>query len=230
MNLQIKQLYDQLFLPCYIVLLLFVVKGIELLFHVSFVDFGIVPRSIKGLEGIFFSPLIHADIFHLLSNALPMLILGCALFYFYAPLAIRTYFLLWFLSGLGTWLFGRESYHIGASGLVYGLALFLFVSGILRQYVPLIGLSLIVAFLYGGIIWGMLPYNSTVSWEGHSFGAIAGFLLALYYKNQGPQRKLYDWEQPNYVEPEDELEQNELVNEGESTSDAAEKRNPEEIL
>lgn len=170
-------------------------------FHYS--KFGIYPRDISGLKGIFFSPFIHGSFEHLLNNSLPLLILGTALFYFYGKLGVKVAFILFFLSGLLVWLSGRESYHIGASGLIYAFAGFLFMSGILRREKSLIALSLLVAFLYGSLFWGIFPVKESISWEGHLWGGVAGFVLAWFYKDDGPQRKKFDWEEEDDDEYED---------------------------
>jgi membrane associated rhomboid family serine protease len=102
--------------------------------------------------------------------------------------------LIYLISGIWLWFGGRPAYHIGASGIIYGFASFLFISGIIRKYIPLMAISLLVAFLYGGLIWGVLPIDMKISWEGHLYGGIAGIVVAFYYKNKGPQRKKYDWE------------------------------------
>ena len=155
---------------------------------------GIYPREIKGLYGILSSILIHGSWKHLFNNSIPLLILGTALFYFYKKLAIKVSIHSIIFTGLLVWLGGRPSFHIGASGLVYSLASFLFFSGFIRKHNNLMALSMIVVFLYGGMVWGIFPSNDHISWEGHLFGAVNGLFWALYYKNEGPQRKKYSWE------------------------------------
>lgn len=161
----------------------------ENLFNTDFSFLGIYPLEIKGLPGIFLSPFIHSDINHLLGNSLPLFILGTALFYFYTEVAFRVSFWVILLTGLTVWVFGRPSYHIGASGMIYGLASFLFFSGILRMNIQLIGVSLLVVFLYGQIVWGVFPWQkANISWESHMLGFVAGIFLAIYYRKEGPQR------------------------------------------
>jgi membrane associated rhomboid family serine protease len=108
------------------------------------------------------------------------------LFYFYRPVAFRVFFLTWIITGILVWLGGRSSYHIGASGLIYGFASFLFFSGIIRNNINLMAISLLVVFLYGGLVWGILPYDYKISWESHLFGALTGLALAITYRNYGP--------------------------------------------
>ncbi len=186
-----------------LVLLLWFVKLIEIIINEKLSFLGVYPQSLKGLPGIFFSPLIHGDFSHLISNSLPLFILTAILFYFYRKLGFRIFILTWLIGNIWLWTIGRESYHIGASGVIYGLAAFLFVSGIIRRHPRLMAISLLIAFLYGGMVWGILPLQEGVSWEGHLTGMLAGILLAVFFRKEGPQRKVYDWE----LEDEDEEEE-----------------------
>ena len=158
---------------------------------------GVYPLKTEGLPGILFSPLIHSSVKHLFSNTIPLFVLMWCLFYFYSEIAYKTFLLLWLLSGLFTWIIGRESWHIGASGIVYSLSSFLFFSGLFRKHIPLIAISLIVAFLYGSNVWNMLPWSmyldATVSWEGHLSGGISGLIIAIIYRNHGPQKPVKEW-------------------------------------
>ena len=193
-KLEKKKFFYSLIFPASFVILLWLIKLSELVLDVRFANLGVYPMQTDGLIGIITGPMIHGDLGHLMANTLPLLILGTSLFYFYDSIAFKVFLLIYFLSGIMLWFGGREAYHIGASGVIYGLASFLFLSGIVRKHVRLMALSLLVAFLYGGMIWGLLPIGERVSWEGHLFGAIAGLTMALYYKDMGPQRKKYDWE------------------------------------
>lgn len=160
--------------------------------HLS--QYGLYPRKAEGLLGIFTIPFIHGSFSHIINNSVPMLVLGWALFRFYPTLAFKTLFWILIVSGIWLWISGRSSYHIGASGVVYGLASFLFLSGWLRREKRVAALSLLVAFLYGSMWWGVLPVDPTISWEGHLWGAVAGFALAVLYRKQGPQKPVYQWE------------------------------------
>lgn len=156
---------------------------------------GIVAREPLGLIGIVTFPLVHGDLNHLFSNSVPLLVLATSVKYFYRPVAYKVFFIIYFLHGVLIWLFARGGVmHVGASGIVYGLATFLFFSGIIRKDRQLMALSLLIAFLYGGLIWGVLPIREGVSWEGHLFGALSGILAAVIYRREGPQKKGYDWE------------------------------------
>src|SRR5688572_4248747 len=183
------------FLPgLVLVAVLWLVKLIEMQSGQLLTDYGVLPRTISGLKGVVTSPFIHGDMRHLISNSLPLLVLGAGLFYFYNTLAYRVFLGIYLLSGFWLWLGGRESYHIGASGLVYGLTAFLFFSGVIRRDIKLMALSLLVVFLYGGMVWGIFPLFIGISWEAHLFGAFAGLLFAFVYRKEGPQRKVYQWE------------------------------------
>lgn len=193
--------------PVFFTGLLWAIKYMEHLSGFGFSEYGNLPRHIEGLRGIVLSPFIHGSLEHLVSNTIPLLLLGAALIYFYQGLSLKVFGFIWFLSGLGLWLGGREVYHIGASGLVYGLAFFLFVSGILRKDTRLMAISLLVVFLYGSMIWGIFPIWRGVSWEGHLFGSLAGILCAIVFRQEGPQRQVYVWE----TEQEQEINAEEEV-------------------
>lgn len=189
-----RKLLKSLSFPFLFALLLFLVKLLEIAADERFIWLGVYPRHVKGLFGIFTSQLVHADWTHLLSNIPPLLILGTVLFYFYKKVAYRSFILIYLISGLWVWFGGREAWHIGASGLIYGLASFLFFSGIIRNAIELMAISLVVVFLYGGMVWGLFPIIENISWESHIAGGIAGLLIAVYYRKHGPQRKKYEWE------------------------------------
>ena len=166
-------------------------------FGSGWTSLGIYPGTPKGLLGIFFSPFLHSSFSHLWSNTLPLLIQIWLLFYFYKNIAFPAFIYLWLLSGFITWIIGRSSYHIGASGLVFALLFFLFFSGVLRRYIPLIAVSLVVAFIYGSTIWSIFPIaelvDVTISWEGHLSGALSGLIIAVIFRKQGPQRPTDIW-------------------------------------
>ena len=189
--------------PLSFVLVMWFVFWLEIKFSLDFTRWGVKPRTVKGLRGILFSPLIHSGIKHLWHNTVPLLVLSTALFYFYRKISWRVLVLLILLSGAGTWMIGRVSYHIGMSGVIYALVSFLFFKGILAKHFRLIALSLVVVFLYGSLIWGTLPTSETISWEGHLSGFIAGGLVALCFRESVPKPVTYNWEQPDYVSDQD---------------------------
>ena len=189
-----KKLLLCIIIPGIFVFFMWLVKIIEILFEIDLSGFGIYPLTLKGVPGIFFSPFIHADFNHLFSNSLPLFLLGVALFYFYSEVALKVFILTFFLTGILVWVAGRDAWHIGASGLVYGLASFLFFSGIIRRYFRLIALSLLIVFLYGSMVWGLFPgVYKNVSWESHMLGFFSGVVLAIWFRKEGPQAPVYHW-------------------------------------
>ena len=194
-----KKFLGSLVIPLLIVAVMWVVKTIEVSSGLDLGRWGVTPHSAKGLIGILTLPFLHGSWEHLLSNTVPILVLGTALYYFYPTLANRVLLITYLASGLLTWCIGDpESTHIGASALVYGLNLFLIASGFIRGNRPLIVISLVVVFLYGGFVWGMIPELAilqNISWEGHLSGALIGVLLAVFLRKEGPQKEVYHWEE-----------------------------------
>jgi len=207
-----KKLLLSIIIPGIFVFLMWLVKIIEILFDADFSFLGIYPLEMKGLPGILLSPFIHENFKHLFDNSIPLFFLGTAVFYFYSEVALKVSIWTYFLTGMFVWLAGREAWHIGASGLVYGLASFLFFSGIIRRYFRLTALSLLIVFLYGSMVWGMLPeFYKNVSWESHMLGFISGIILAVWFRNKGPQKPVYDWmEEEEEIDREGEGENNKL--------------------
>ncbi len=155
--------------------------------HITF-DFGILgiyPREITGLIGVLTAPMVHADAIHLASNTFPLVFLGSTLYLFYNQIASYVFFQCYIFPGILVWIFGRSSYHIGASGLIYGLAFFLISFGIFRKDFKSLFISLIIIILYGGLFYGILPVKSGVSWEYHLMGAIVGVATASVYSKTG---------------------------------------------
>jgi membrane associated rhomboid family serine protease len=189
-----KKLLLSMIIPGIFVFLMWLVKIIEVLFEIDLSRLGIYPLTANGLPGILFSPFIHADFTHLFNNSLPLFFLSIALFYFYSEVALKVFIWTYFLTGFLVWIAGRDAWHIGASGLVYGLASFLFFSGIMRRYFRLIALSLLIVFLYGSMVWGLFPgVYKNVSWESHMLGFFSGVVLSVWFRNQGPQQPAYEW-------------------------------------
>ena len=194
-----------------ILIIIWSVKIFEIVFDYDFTEYGVLPRKLNGLIGILFSPLIHSDVNHLLSNSLPVIILCLLIFNFYSQIAKKIFIYLYFISGLWLWCIGRESFHIGASGLIYAMASFLFFSGILRKNSQLSAVALLVIFIYGGLFWGLFPIHKNVSWEGHLTGFIAGILVSFIFRKDGPKRKKYNWEIEEDLEVNDN-EPNHYIN------------------
>jgi len=178
------------------VILLWLIKGVELAFNLHLNIYGVGPREVSGLLGILFAPLIHGSFEHLLSNTLALFILTTALFYEYPKSAKTTFLIIYLGSGLGVWLFARDAYHFGASGLTHGMMFFLFLIGVIRRDKPAMALSMIVFFLYGGMVWGVLPTKEGISFETHLFGALMGVICAITFRHKDPKppEKLYSWE------------------------------------
>jgi membrane associated rhomboid family serine protease len=177
--------------------LLWLIKLAELLFGLDLVPYGVYPHRLSGLVGILWGPLIHGSLAHLFANTAPLIILGTALLYGYPRSAWIVLPVVYAGSGLGVWLFARDAWHIGASGLTFGMMFFVFTVGALRWDRRAIALSLVVFFLYGGMIWGIFPYDPEISYESHFFGAVIGVVLAIVLKNYdpAPPRKKYSWEE-----------------------------------
>ena len=198
-----KRFFYSLVFPSVFLIIIWIIKISEVLLNVDLVFLGIYPLKVKGLIGILTAPLVHSDFQHLIANSVPILILGTGLFYFYNKIAFKVFFLSYFIANVWIWFGARQAYHIGASGLVYSFASFLFVSGVIRKNIKLMSISLLVVFLYGSMVWGLLPIQPHISWESHLMGSIAGLVLAIYYKESGPRRKMYSWE----FEDDDDLDE-----------------------
>lgn len=189
-----KKFLLSLIIPGFVTIIMWLVWISEILFETDLSFLGIYPLSAEGMPGILLSPFVHADIRHLYNNTLPLIFLVTGLFYFYSEVALKVFSMTWILTGLLVWLAGRQAWHIGASGLVYGTASFLFFSGLIRKYFRLTALSLLVVFLYGSMVWGIFPdIYKNVSWESHMLGFVSGILLSVWFRKEGPQAPVYEW-------------------------------------
>ena len=158
-------------------------------------NFGVRPRQWVGLLGIVFAPLIHGDFAHLFSNSLPLIVAGTTMLYLYPQSSLRVLPAVYLGPGVAVWLFAEGSSHVGASGLVYGLVGYIFVAGLIRRDRRAIAASLLVSFMYGALVWGVLPIKLGVSWETHLAAALIGVALAIALKNLDvPPRRRYSWE------------------------------------
>jgi membrane associated rhomboid family serine protease len=193
-----------LLLPLLLIFVMWFVYWFEITFGYNFNRLGVYPLTLSGLKGVVFSPFIHANVQHLFSNSIPLLVLLLALGYFYQPIAFKILLIGWIGTGILTWFVARPSFHIGASGIVYMLVSFIFFSGIFRKHYRLIAVSLAVIFLYGSLAWYLFPIEEGISFEGHSAGFITGILLAIVYRNQGPQKEEIEWKQTEFDELFDE--------------------------
>ena len=185
-------LYAAVF-PLLFILLLWLIGLLQFGLNWDLSFLGIRPRELNGMPGIFFNCFVHSDFDHLWSNTVSSFVLMWFLFYFYHEIVWEALGGLWILTGMLLWLIGRFGIHVGASGLIYGLSFFLFFSGALRRDISLMAVSLVVAFLYGSIVWGMMPFVERIkpemSWEGHLSGAVSGALMSLLLRKKGPQKK-----------------------------------------
>nr|WP_299000067.1 rhomboid family intramembrane serine protease [uncultured Allomuricauda sp.] len=199
----LKMWEKALLAPLFAVLAIWMVYWAEVRFDFNFNHLGVQPRTLSGLKGVILSPFIHSSAEHLYNNTIPLAVLTFFLFLFYKGVAFRVLLLGVLGSGILTWLIGRPSYHIGASGLIYVLASFIFFKGIFTKHYRLVALSLIVVFVYGSMIWYVFPIKDGISWEGHLSGFLTGLLLALFLRVHTPQEKKYDWEKEDFDEEND---------------------------
>jgi membrane associated rhomboid family serine protease len=158
--------------------------------------FGVRPRQFAGLPGILLAPLLHSGPLHLAANSVPLLVLGTGMLYLYPSSALKVLPAIYLGPGIAVWLLAAGGgNHIGASGLVYGLASYIFVAGVIRRDQRAIAASLLVSFLYGSMVWGVLPIQPGVSWESHLAGALIGLVMAIALRRLDvPPRKRYSWE------------------------------------
>ncbi len=196
-----KKFINAIFYPALLVVILAIIHFVQYAFDFNFYQWGIYPKEAKGLVGIITSIFIHGNFNHLFNNAIPLLILGSALFYFYKPVAVKIVVWIVLMGGFWTWIMARESYHIGASGLIYGLFSFLLVSGFIRLNKQLIALSFFVVIVYGSMVWGIFPIKLEISYEAHFWGFVSGIILAIFYRKEGLQKEVHVW-----VEDEEESE------------------------
>ena len=192
-----SRLLNSFIIPVSFVVIIWLVKCVEVVFHIDLSFLGIKPLQVDGLPGIICFHFLHGSWSHLFANTLPIIVLGACLYYFYRQIATKIWLILMFSTGLLTWCGARGGVHIGASALIYGLAFFLMLSGFIRRNRSLVIVSLLVVFLYGSLIWGIYPryaIQNHISWEGHLAGLVMGVVLAIYYKKEGPQREIYEEE------------------------------------
>jgi membrane associated rhomboid family serine protease len=140
--------------------------------------YGIIPRNPTGLRGVLFAPFLHGGFVHLLGNTFPFLILGWLIMLretsdFFVVSVVAA-----LVSGIGTWLFGSPGVHIGASGVIFGYLGYLLLRGYFERSAIAIALSLGVGTLFGSLLWGVLPMQNGISWEGHLFGFLGGAIAA----------------------------------------------------
>lgn len=187
---EVRRFIHSLIFPLFLALVMFTLRLIETLEGVSLVSWGIYPREMGHWWRLLTAPLVHGDWSHLGSNLTSFVALTTTLLYFYRGIAYRVFLLIYLFTNVLLWCIGRESWHVGASGVIYGLATFLFFSGAIRHYIPLMAISLIVVFLYGSMIWGIFPLSLHLpySWEAHLSGTVSGIALSIVFRKKGPQK------------------------------------------
>ena len=179
-----RTLLGSTLIPLRLLFLMWFVFAADYIYAAEFSQYGIIPRTTNGLIGIFTAPVLHGSFDHIMGNSIPLLVLGATLFYFYPLIASRVFLNCYLFTGLLVWLLARPSTHIGASGLIYGVAGFLIGFGLARKDLYSILISFVIILLYGGLIYGVLPGKSGVSWEGHLFGAIVGVYTAWRFRHK----------------------------------------------
>ncbi|MCG1035714.1 rhomboid family intramembrane serine protease [Polaribacter sargassicola] len=185
-------------IPVVYVVVIWFVYWLEIQFDYNFNKYGVYPRTLEGFRGVFLTHFIHSNTSHLFNNSIPLFVLLSSLMYFYKDVAYKVLFFGGFFTGFLTWCIARESYHIGASGIVYLLFSFILFSGIIKKHYRLVALSLIIIFLYGSMIWYVLPIKEGMSWEGHLSGFLSGFLFAFIYRKKGIIKKEYQFKETEF--------------------------------
>ncbi|MCI2229784.1 rhomboid family intramembrane serine protease [Polaribacter sp. MSW13] len=195
---QLKVSKSVFLIPTLYVLSIWLIYWIEITFGYNFNKLGVFPRTLSGFKGVFLTHFIHSDTSHLFNNSIPLFVLLSCLFYFYNNVAYKVLLIGGFFTGFLTWIIARDAYHIGASGIVYLLFSFVFFSGIIKKHYRLVAVSLIIIFLYGSMIWYVLPIKDGVSWEGHLSGFLVGFLFSLFYRKKGITRQEYQFSKTDF--------------------------------
>ncbi len=167
--------------PLRLVFLMWLFFTVEYYLGLNLGFLGIYPRSLEGLTGIIFAPMIHGDFNHLISNTIPLLALSGALYFFHPQIASRVFLHAYVFTNMLVWIFGRSFYHIGASGLVYSLAAFSIFYGFFERDFKSVLISIIALFFYGGLVYGLIPANNEISWESHLMGALVGVVSAVLF-------------------------------------------------
>jgi membrane associated rhomboid family serine protease len=190
---------ESLVTPFYLLAVMWMLHLVQWLLGFNLWTLGILPLREVGLKGILFSPLIHGSWAHLIANTIPLYLLTAMILFFYRRVATTAFITIYLFGGLLTWLLPFQSaWHIGASGLIYGLWGFVICNGFFRRNLKSIALALLVLFYFGGMFFGILPGESGISWQGHLAGLIAGIFASFWFKDtieQDEEKVKYSWEQ-----------------------------------
>jgi membrane associated rhomboid family serine protease len=191
-------------IPITYVIAIWFIYWVEINYNFNFNKYGVFPRTLVGFRGVFLTHFIHSNTSHLFNNSIPLFVLLSSLFYFYKDVAYKVLLFGGVCTGIFTWCIARESYHIGASGIVYLLFSFVFFSGIIKKHYRLVALSFIIIFLYGSMIWYVLPIKDGISWEGHLSGFLVGLYFAIRYRNKGIVKEEHQFTQTEFDDLFDE--------------------------
>ncbi len=206
-------------LPLFFIAILWIIHLLQVALDMKWgLGLGVKPNTVEGLWGILFAPLLHSDFAHLLSNSVPLLVLGTIIRYFYPTVLVRSFVMIYFLTGIMVWLladvqfsmeagfslgdYPKNRWHFGASGVVYGLLAFVFWNGIFRRSLQSIVLSLVVMVLYAGYFEGVLPNQEGISWQSHLYGAFVGIFTSYYYRDEWEQEEMDGLNSRSYTEEE----------------------------
>jgi membrane associated rhomboid family serine protease len=199
-----KRLIHSLGAPAIFVGILVIIQIFSSIFGLELGVYGVYPRDLTGFRGVFLSPLLHSGWPHLISNSPPLFFMSAMILFFYKKIGFKAITMIYILTGIAVWLFGRSVFHIGASGVVYGLVAFVAWSGIFRRNIKAIALSLIVVFYYGSMFMGILPGQEGISWESHLLGALVGIFVAYWFKSdieKDEEKKEFEWEKEPELPP-----------------------------
>ncbi len=186
-----KRVKESIFIPLWFCFLIVLVFLIQLSLDLDLGFLGILPQTFTGLSGLLLAPLIHGNFIHLMANIFPLFFLGSCLYFFYDRVADQVVISCYGVTNFIVWLFGRPYFHIGSSGLVYGLAVFLICLGLFRGSIKAILISIAVLLTYGSIVYGIIPSSTgRVSWESHLAGTCVGMFMAYFY-SQKPRLSRY---------------------------------------
>lgn len=195
--------------PMLIVSIMWAVFLLDRYYELNLYKYGVKPGTTEGLKGILLMPFIHGqrDFSHIINNSIPTVVLLSTLIYFYRSIAVYVILFVWLGGGFLLWYLAVNtgSYHIGMSGVIYGLFGFIFISGLFRNYLPLQAISLFVVFIYGSLVWGIFPTEPGISWEGHLFGFSVGVVTGIAFRKKGPvpPKYRYEIEKELGIEPPD---------------------------